>query len=83
MNSFGAIAKGGLLERTGHRTDILGLCSIKNRGARRFEQLTDETIRFIQEIERVAAAQVSLISTRFHSRSIIDNAIGQGYLQCV
>jgi adenylosuccinate synthase len=46
--------------------------SIKNRDARRFEQLTAETIRFIQEIERVAAAPVSLISTRFHSRSIID-----------
>ncbi len=46
--------------------------SIGNRGARRFEQLTQDTIRFIQEIERVAAAPVSLISTRFHSRSIID-----------
>jgi adenylosuccinate synthase len=46
--------------------------SVKNRDARRFEQLTPETIRFIQEIERVAAAPVSLISTRFHSRSIID-----------
>jgi adenylosuccinate synthase len=46
--------------------------SIGNRRARRFEQLTQETIRFIQEIERVAAAPVSLISTRFHSRSIID-----------
>ncbi len=46
--------------------------SIANRRARRFEQLTAETIRFIQEIERVASAPVSLISTRFHSRSIID-----------
>jgi len=46
--------------------------SIKNRDARRFDQLTPETIRFVQEIERVAAAPVSLISTRFHSRSIID-----------
>jgi adenylosuccinate synthase len=46
--------------------------SIKNRDARRFEQLTQESIRFIEEIERVAAAPVSLISTRFHSRSIID-----------
>jgi adenylosuccinate synthase len=46
--------------------------SIKNRDARRFEQLTPETIQFIQEIERVSAAPVSLISTRFHSRSIID-----------
>ncbi len=45
---------------------------IKNRSARRFEQLTPFTIRFIEEIERVAAAQVSLISTYFDSRSIID-----------
>lgn len=46
--------------------------SIRNRNARRFEQLTDETIRFVEEVERVAAAPVSLIATRFHSRSIID-----------
>ena len=44
----------------------------KNENARRFEQLTDETIQFIQELERVVAAPVSLISTRFHTRSIID-----------
>jgi adenylosuccinate synthase len=43
-----------------------------NQDARRFEQLTDETLRFIQEVERVAGAPVSLISTRFHTRSIID-----------
>jgi adenylosuccinate synthase len=46
--------------------------SSANRNARRFEQLTPETIRFIHEIERVAGAAVSLIATRFHSRSIID-----------
>lgn len=45
---------------------------VENRQARRFEQLTAETIRFIEEIERVACAPVSLISTRFDSRSIID-----------
>lgn len=44
----------------------------KNEDARRFEQLTEETIRFIDEIERVTSAPVSLISTRFHTRSIID-----------
>lgn len=44
----------------------------ENRNARRFDQLTENTIRFIEEVERVAAAPVSLISTRFHSRSIID-----------
>jgi adenylosuccinate synthase len=46
--------------------------SPKNTRARRFEQLTPDTINFIEEIERVAAAPVSLISTRFHYRSIID-----------
>jgi adenylosuccinate synthase len=44
----------------------------KNEKARRLEQLSDDTIRFIEEIERVASAPVSLIATRFHSRSIID-----------
>lgn len=46
--------------------------SIANRDARRFEQLTAPTINFVEELERVAAAPVSLITTRFHSRSIID-----------
>jgi adenylosuccinate synthase len=43
-----------------------------NTQARRFEQLTSETIRFTEEIEKVSGAPVSLISTRFHWRSIID-----------
>jgi adenylosuccinate synthase len=46
--------------------------SRQNERARRFEQLTEDTLRFIEEVERVAAAPVSLISTRFHARSIID-----------
>ncbi|HEV3302219.1 MAG TPA: adenylosuccinate synthetase [Planctomycetaceae bacterium] len=46
--------------------------SIKNRDARRFEQLTPETLRFIESVETVASVPVSLISTRFDSRSIID-----------
>ena len=46
--------------------------SARNRDAERFEQLTSETIQFIAEVERVAAAPVSLISTRFDARSIID-----------
>jgi len=37
----------------------------KNLNARRFEQLTDDTIKFIEELERVAQAPVSLINTRF------------------
>jgi adenylosuccinate synthase len=43
-----------------------------NEDARRFEQLHLEDIQFIEQIERVAAAPVSLISTRFDFRSIID-----------
>ena len=45
---------------------------IKNRRARRFEQLNEETIQFVEEVERVAVAPVSLIATRFNFRSIID-----------
>ncbi len=44
----------------------------RNARACRFEQLTQPTIRFIEEIEQVAAAPVTLISTRFDERSIID-----------
>jgi adenylosuccinate synthase len=43
-----------------------------NADARRYEQLSPDTIRFIEEVEQVAAAPVSLISTRFDFRSIID-----------
>jgi adenylosuccinate synthase len=45
---------------------------IRNSQASRFEQLTGSTIRFAEEIEKVASAPVSLVSTRFHWRSIID-----------
>ncbi len=45
---------------------------IRNRKAQRFEQLTEETLRFVEEIQRVSGAPVSLISTRFHYRGIID-----------
>jgi adenylosuccinate synthase len=44
----------------------------ENGEAKRFEQLTKETINFIQEVERVSGAPVSIISTGFNSRSIID-----------
>lgn len=51
-----------------------------NQKARRFEQLDSDTIKFIEELERVAQAPVSLINTRFPQkegdfkdlRSIID-----------
>ena len=43
-----------------------------NLNARRYDQLDAETRRFLGEVESVCAAPVSLISTRFHTRSIID-----------
>ncbi len=46
--------------------------SSKNVDARRFEQLTQPTLRFIEEVERVSNAPVSLISKRFHERSVVD-----------
>ena len=36
--------------------------SIKNQNARRFEQLTSDTLRFIQEIERVADKAMALFA---------------------
>lgn len=50
-------------------TDYL---SAKNADARRYEQLQEDTIRFIEGVERVAHVPVSLINTRFHWRSVID-----------
>jgi adenylosuccinate synthase len=46
--------------------------SIENRKARRRDKLTRETIDMIEQIESCAGAPVSLISTRFEYRSIID-----------
>jgi adenylosuccinate synthase len=43
-----------------------------NKVACRFEQLTPETIRFVEEVELVAGAPVSLISARFDGRGLID-----------
>jgi len=43
-----------------------------NKDARRYDQLSEPTIQFIEEVERVAGAPVSLIATRFNMRSIID-----------
>lgn len=45
---------------------------IENRRARRFEQLREDTIEFIEEVERISVVPVSLIATRFDFRSIID-----------
>jgi adenylosuccinate synthase len=46
--------------------------SKENTKARRFEQLTRETIMFVEELEKVAGCHVSLICTRFNYRCIID-----------
>ena len=45
---------------------------IKNREAYRFEQLKPDTLRFIEEVERVSGRPVTLISTNFHWRNVID-----------
>ena len=70
---WGLLRKASLLNRP---TDIAltfsDYLTIKNRDAKRFEQLHSETINFIQEIERVSGARVSLIATGFNPRSIID-----------
>lgn len=46
--------------------------SAQNRHASRVEQLAPESLRFVEEVERVACAPVSLMAVRFHSRAIID-----------
>jgi adenylosuccinate synthase len=46
--------------------------SVENRGARRYDQLTEETVQFVEEVERVSGIPVSLLGTRFDVRSIID-----------
>jgi adenylosuccinate synthase len=46
--------------------------TVENRKARRFEQLSPDTIHFITELERVTSTPVSLIATRFAFRSVID-----------
>ena len=49
--------------------DYLG---VENQKAYRYEQLTDETQRFIGELEKVSGLPVSLISTAFNERNIVD-----------
>jgi adenylosuccinate synthase len=44
----------------------------RNEEARRYDQLQPGTILFIEEIERVSGAPVTLIGTRFDQRSVID-----------
>ncbi len=47
----------------------------RNRGVRRFSQLTDETIEMIYEMESVAAAPVSFVSANFDGRGPIDRRL--------
>ena len=50
--------------------------SKKNEEARRYEQLTEETLQYVEEVERVTGARVSLISTGFMpNRGIIDRRL--------
>ena len=50
--------------------------NVKNREAWRYEQLTDETLRYVEEVERVTGARVSLIATGFMpNRGIIDRRL--------
>jgi len=46
--------------------------AVKNRDAFRFEQLSQETISFVEEIERISGRPVSLLSTDFNWRNVID-----------
>lgn len=46
--------------------------NVANRQAFRFDQLDLTTVRFIQEVERVSGVPVSLISTNFGWRNVID-----------
>jgi adenylosuccinate synthase len=45
---------------------------VRNQAARRYDQLQPATILFIEEIERIVGAPVTLIGTRFDERSVID-----------
>lgn len=49
--------------------DYLG---VSNRKAFRYEQLNEATLRFIEELEKVGGIPVSMISTAFNDRNIID-----------
>jgi adenylosuccinate synthase len=50
----------------------------QNRGAHRFDQLTRETIGFIDDVEHVAGCRVSLVSTDFHRRAVLDRREWRG-----
>jgi len=45
---------------------------VRNRTAYRYEQLTPDTVRFVEELEKVSGVRVSMLSTAFNERNIID-----------
>lgn len=45
---------------------------VRNRDAVRFDQLTLETIKFVEEVENVSGAPCSLIGNRFDHKCVID-----------
>ncbi len=45
---------------------------VNNRKACRFEQLSGDTLSFVEEIERISGRPVSLLSTAFNWRNVID-----------
>ena len=49
-----------------------------NENAYRYEQLTGATLEFVEEVERVSGAAVSLIATSFLERGIIDRRTWRG-----
>jgi adenylosuccinate synthase len=55
-----------------HRAAFVDYLNKANRDAYRFDQLTLDTVRFIEEVERVSGVPVSLISTNFNWRNVID-----------
>ncbi len=46
--------------------------TIQNQDAYRFEQLHEDTLRFVEEVERVSGRPVTLLSTSFDWRNVID-----------
>jgi adenylosuccinate synthase len=46
--------------------------SASNKTAFRFEQLTEETQRFVEELQRISGVPVSMLSTDFNWRNVID-----------
>lgn len=51
-----------------------------NQGVHRFDQLTPETIAFIDGVEQVAGCRVSLVSTDFARRAILDRRDWRGHV---